>query len=225
MRFSQDFFEKSILLLVTALLTGLLVPYLLKKIDGRKLRAQKESDERKFREQKVFEAELARQNKIIEAQSKFLDDISQMLWKWRYMCVKVAYYGSDLNQEKYLLARKEFDDNIWSLFQSMRSEISRSRRLISDNAYRRLLTLYHDMLSIDEELSELIKIERLDESASKKYLKLNNKIHSLVSGQVDESLNSIAAELRLKGSIDLTSGPPNTKLTLDPAEHQSANQS
>lgn len=66
MNLSQDFIEKALLLLITAALTGFLIPYILKIIDERR----------------------ARQAKIIEAQSMFLDEISRLLWKWRYMFIK-----------------------------------------------------------------------------------------------------------------------------------------
>src|SRR5262249_61203733 len=78
-RVSQDFLEKVVILLLTALLTGLLAPYVLKRID-----------EAKSVEQKILDADLARQAKVIEAQSKFLDDLTETLWNWRYLSMKVA---------------------------------------------------------------------------------------------------------------------------------------
>lgn len=74
MRLDQAFLEKIILLVLTALITGFGIPYVLKRVEQRKLR-----------EQKKFEDDLARQGKIIEAQSKLLGDLSQLLWKWRYL--------------------------------------------------------------------------------------------------------------------------------------------
>jgi hypothetical protein len=68
MALTEGFLEKIAILLLTALLTGFLVPYVLKRVD-----------EAKSVQQKIFEADLARQAKIIEAQSKFLDDITETL--------------------------------------------------------------------------------------------------------------------------------------------------
>jgi hypothetical protein len=56
MKLSQDFLEKVVILLLTAFLTGLLIPYVLKRVD-----------EAKSKEQKILEATLARQAKIIDA--------------------------------------------------------------------------------------------------------------------------------------------------------------
>ena len=68
------FIRNVCLLLLTALLTGLLVPYLLKVIDNRKAMRQQERA-----------SALARQAKIIEDQAQFLDNLAVELWKWRYM--------------------------------------------------------------------------------------------------------------------------------------------
>jgi hypothetical protein len=47
MEFSQDFLEKVLLLLLTGGLSGLFIPYILKEVDVRKLREQKELDARR----------------------------------------------------------------------------------------------------------------------------------------------------------------------------------
>src|SRR5690348_5015161 len=80
---SQDFFEKYTLLLSTAGLTGLLVPYILKVIDNRKQR-----------EQKQYEAELTRQSKIIDAQVQLMERLSDALWEYQLLAITVTYYQS-----------------------------------------------------------------------------------------------------------------------------------
>jgi hypothetical protein len=76
------FLQNIALLGITALLTGLGVPYVLRVVDDRKTSQQKER-----------EGELARQAKLIDTQAKFLDDLAGLLWRWRYMSMQVAYYG------------------------------------------------------------------------------------------------------------------------------------
>jgi len=75
----------------------------------------KKVEARKLQEQKKFEAGLIRQGKIIESQSKLLDDLSGLLWKWRYLAKKVVYYGSEKNMERYDLARKQYDESVWDI--------------------------------------------------------------------------------------------------------------
>ena len=121
MSFEQAFLEKIILLVLTALISGYGIPYVLKRVE-----------ERRLREQKKFEADLVRQGKIIEAQSKLLDDLSQLLWKWRYLAKKVAYYSAQGNAEHFDLAKKQYEESVWDILNEFRAEISRSRRLVSE---------------------------------------------------------------------------------------------
>ncbi|HYO92207.1 MAG TPA: hypothetical protein VEQ40_11250 [Pyrinomonadaceae bacterium] len=200
MEFTQDFLEKALLIVITATSTGLVIPIVLKRIDRRRLKEEKENDERRDQARKIFEAELARQSTILEAQSKFLDDISKIFWTWRYMNLKVVYYGSKDNQEeKYRQAKGEFDKRIWDVFNEMRREISRSRRLISEEAYKKLIELLRYLQEIDSEVSELVEAE-FDGDSIKKYAELYERRISNVSEIIDEALNDLAQELRLKGS-------------------------
>src|SRR5947209_511654 len=142
-RFNQDFLEKVVILLLTALLTGLLAPYVLKRVD-----------EARGVQQKIFEADLARQAKVIEAQSKFLDEITETLWSWRYLSMKVAYYGMGDQGPLYAAARKDYELQIWDVLSKLRSQINKSRRLASEEAYKTLVSLYDRIVEIDAQLSQ-----------------------------------------------------------------------
>jgi hypothetical protein len=56
MKISPNFVEKLMILVLTAILTGFLVPYILTRVDAAK-----------SKEQKLFEAEVARQAKLIDS--------------------------------------------------------------------------------------------------------------------------------------------------------------
>ena len=178
MNISKTFVEGIATLVVTAILSGFLIPYILKKIDDQK----------------------TRQSKIIEAQAKFLDDISQLLWKWRYMCIKVAYYGSRDNEERYNTARKEYDEGVWDVLNQIRGEISRSRRLVSEKAYQELVALYREIVELDNKLSALMVNERLNEKQRQELSELNQFIYEQVTMKIDDMLNFLASELRLKST-------------------------
>ena len=185
MGWDQAFLEKIILLVLTALLTGFGIPFVLKRVE-----------ERKLREQKKFEADLARQGKIIEAQSKLLDDLSQLLWKWRYLAKKVVYYGAQENTERYDLARKQYDESVWDILNEFRAEISRSRRLVSERAYERLDSLYHYVVhDIDVKISDIIRTEELD---IKKSREMAERFSVEVSKKLDDAIDDLASELKLK---------------------------
>ena len=182
----SQFFQNVLLLGLTALLTGLLIPYILGNVEYRKTAQQKER-----------EAELARQARIIEAQAKFLDDISATLWQWRYLSMKVAYYGSQPADGRYSQAEQQYDEQLWDVFSMTRNEISRSRRLLSDQSYQQLLALYKDeMVPLDQEiLAARSSEERPDRMEA--FFNLNSKIYGPISSRIDETLNDLATELGL----------------------------
>jgi hypothetical protein len=188
MSFNQDFFEKIALLVLTALITGFGIPYVLKRIE-----------ERKLREQRKFEADLARQAKIIEAQSKFLDDLSQVLWKWRYLAKKVVYYGGEESKERYEIAKREYDDNVWDILNELSTEISRSRRLVSESAYKELRSLYAYIVNdIDRNISDIIKKDELDAKSVEESSELGRRFSLEVTQRIDDVIDSLASELDLK---------------------------
>jgi hypothetical protein len=185
MSLDQAFLEKIVLLVLTALITGFGVPYVLKRVE-----------ERKLREQKKFEADLVRQGKILDAQSKFLDDLSGLLWKWRYLAKQVVYYGAQENKERYNLARKQYDESVWDILNGFREEISRSRRLVSERAYKRLDSLYEYVVhDIDVKISDIIRTDEVDVKKSKE---IAERFSVEVSKKLDDAIDDLASELNLK---------------------------
>jgi len=191
---SQDLLEKILLLALTAIITGFGIPYVLKRIE-----------ERKLKEQKKFEAELARQGKIIEAQSQLLDDLGRTLWKWRYLAKKVTYYGSEANREKFDIARKEYDENVWDVLNDLRVQSSKSRRLVSEAAYKELRAFYNYLVNdIDRKISALCKKGELDAITIRESEELSKRFSSEVSQRIDDMIDYLAAELHLKVEQDRT---------------------
>jgi RNAse (barnase) inhibitor barstar len=185
MSIDQAFLQKVVLLLLAALVSGFGIPYVLKVVDDRKLKKQKQ-----------FEADLARQGKLIDSQSKLLDDLTQILWKWRYLAKSVVYYGSRNDKERYNTARKQYEETVWSLLNEFRTEISRSRRLVSENAFQNLNSLYDYVVhDLDLKISNLV-------SADKPHVQgcheMANRFSEEVSKKLDEALNDLASELHLK---------------------------
>jgi hypothetical protein len=120
---SQGFIEKIVIVVLTALLARFIVPYVLKLVD-----------EAKDKRQKKFEADLARQGKIIEAQSELIDDITKTLWEWRYLSIKVSYYGVGRKKSLYTAAQKDYEARIWDVLSALRFQITKSRRLVSEDS-------------------------------------------------------------------------------------------
>jgi len=200
MNFSQGFVENMILLLLTALVSGFGIPYVLKRIE-----------ERKLSEQKKFETDQARQSKIVEAQSNLLEELTQILWEWRYLAKKVLYYASGKNKELYQVAKTEYDGKVWDILDQFRVVISRSRRLVSEEAYRDLCLLYEYVVhDLDSKVSSIIE---MDEPNVNKALILGGRFSTEVSQRLDDEIDSIADEMDLKAKPKVNSKQPDSLTT------------
>ena len=184
MTISESFVQQVALLVLGALITGFGVPYVLRLIDARKMR-----------EQKKLEAELARQGKLLDAQSALLDEITRLVWAWRYLAKQVVYYGSIGDNDRYMAAKTKYEDGVWGLLDSLRTQISKARRLVSEAAFERLNDLYgyvvHD---VDLKVSDLAGRAELDRAACSV---LAQRFSAEVSGRLDDAIFELACELRL----------------------------
>lgn len=182
--FNADFFQKTILLLITAVISGFLIPYVLKMVDFRKQKSQKETE--------VF---LARQQKIIDAQSQLLNDLTQYLWEWRYLCIRLTYYGGKGLNDQFKQAEQQYNDKFWDTLHRIRNEISKSRRLVSESIYKRLLEFYQQIVQFDLLLTK----DPFKGSAENVLLMrdFNIKIFKEVTLEIDEILKVIAEEVQL----------------------------
>jgi hypothetical protein len=181
------FIRNVCLLLLTALLTGLLIPYLLKVVDDRKAMRQQE-----------HASALTRQAKIIEDQAQFLNNLAEDLWKWRYMSIRLTYYGGQGVWDRFEETDDAYDREIWDVLHHIRSQIGRAKRLISDNAYRRLLSLYKDVIiDLDNKIRNA-RNEKSEFSKRAAFVELNEYIFENVTAKIDEELDKLSSEIRLK---------------------------
>ncbi len=189
MDFNKDFIEKIILLLVTGMLTGFLIPFILKRID-----------EQKASEQKEREAVLSRQSKIIEAQSELFKILSKLLWDWRYLIMKVAYYGGQKNDDRYKEALNKYDTDIWNILNQIRYQTSLSRSLISEAVYEQLIAFYYEIVNFDKQLQHIVN----EKDTIKKVLQLadlNVLIFNEATTKVDTLIDNIAKDVNLSVNI------------------------
>ena len=184
MVFTAEFIQNVIVLLITALLSGFLIPYILKMVD-----------DSKSQRRKITEAELQRQEKIIEAQSKLLDDITRLLWQWRYLSIKLTYYGGQNQGDSYTQARQQYDVNVWDILNALRTEISRARRLVSEAAYQQLLLLYKDIVQLDRDLRTLEGLTGVEQQMTA--VEFNQRIYGPLSAQIDDVLHDLAVATKL----------------------------
>jgi hypothetical protein len=189
MNLSQGFLENILTLATTATLTGFLIPYIFKRIDQRKLREQKE-----------FEAEIALQAKIIESQVHLLEDMAQYLWEYQLAAIEVSYYDPTGQQKLYASAVEKYHEKIGPLLSKIRAEISKALRLTSPQTYQEFKELYYQhLLPLDVKLNSLIKAQKIGAEKVNGWHEFNEFAVFTLSEMVDNALNNLAKELRLKG--------------------------
>jgi len=202
MTFTPEFLENIILLALTAIVTSFLIPYILKRIE-----------ERKLKEQTRFEAELARQSKVIDSQVQLLETLAQLLWEYQLFAIEVSYFDPVDQRELYATAVKKYQETAGGLFSKMRAEISKALRLTTAETYQELKDLYYEqLLPLDVELNSLIKKQTIGEPKINGWHEFNQFAVFELSEMVDNTLDNLARELRLKGSdIKQASEPKNVK--------------
>jgi hypothetical protein len=121
-----------------------------------------------------------------------------MLWQWRYLAKRVVYYGAHNDVEGYALAKHEYQQGKWPLLNRIRGEVSRSRRLVSESAYKELLAFYTFVSDLDVEITQLTKTDSLDSAWVADASRLSALFSPGISNKVDAILNLLASEVHLK---------------------------
>lgn len=211
MNFSENFLESVLLLVLTAIMTGFLIPYIFRKIDEKRQREQQATDAREQREQKEFEAELARQTTIIESQVRLLNTLAELFWEYQLMAIAVTYWDPVAQTTLYNNAVSKYQENVYGLLLRLRPEISKSLRLTSHKMYDELISLYYDeLVKLDSTINQLLMRQKPGEPRLKEWDGMNRYAVFKLSEKVDQVLDNLAQELRLKGSwherIDVQSG-------------------
>jgi hypothetical protein len=194
----MSFAESAILLVLTAVLTGLGVPYVKGRIDDRKLEKQKVFDDERLRAQTRYEAGLARQTKVIEAQAQLLDELAETLWGYQKMLLKITYYAVTGDKEKHRAAFLEYDDQSWDALETLLGLISKSRRLASVEVHDRLERLYWTLVfELDNEIISLSRKDADDGVVAQGWSQLQSRLTGDIRAEIDGVLADLAAQLRL----------------------------
>jgi hypothetical protein len=191
----SDLARNLVLLLATAVTSGLLVPYVLGRIDHRRSENQRER-----------ETQVARESKVIDAQVRLLDSLSRVLWRWRYLVMKVTYYGSRSDGQRYEVACQEYDTGVWDVLNRFRLEVSRSQRLASEAVHGKLLEFYQLMVDTDIRVREIQESDRDPVKMAIAHSDLNHEVFNDVTARIDGILNDAAHEMGLSGATPARRG-------------------
>jgi hypothetical protein len=187
------FLEKVVLLLITAALTGVLVPAIAGWLS-----------EARFREQKVFEAELQRQRDILSAQSELLKSLSKLSWEFQLMNIDVSFYKLNKNKIAYSRAVEKYQSKAGEILGLIRAEMSTSRRLVSPFMQQKLSKLYFEtLLPIDASIEQLIQ---KGDAKQAEWNRQHNASFVDAQKQIDDVLTELAVELKLAAPASRAKG-------------------
>lgn len=206
-------FRQSVMLLIlTALLTGILVPTVKDIIDRRSHLKQQIFDAERRQEEKKYDAALVRQSKIIDSEAELLDNLATMFWRLWKMVLKVIYYRTLVKlPDRHEIAVQEYDQEGWELTANIRAEISRANRLASPQIHERLEELFERFVGeVDIELNRLRTLDTQPNQDSrgeleKQWNSFRHHIYRNVGNEIDALLTDLAQELRLAerpGKVD-----------------------
>jgi hypothetical protein len=181
----SEFLRAIILLILTAGITGLLVPVIAAKLS-----------EGNYKRQKIFEAELARQSDILKAQSELLRDLSATIWKLQLMNINVSFTKMNTDEATYKKAVEQYHLEATELLGQIRAQLSTARRLISKPMQDEMHDLYFDtLLSVDASLEGLIR--KGSKATYQEWSEQHSKSFDLAQARIESVLSDLARELQL----------------------------
>lgn len=126
---SESFVEKLVLLLVTAILSGILVPLTINYVSFRTAAREKEREARR-----------ARDDSILQAQSKLLDEFSETALTAMTLALDVSWFKTQAaaNDEYHKKAFARYSDRIVDLVAKWRALASRAQTLTSPAVSRKI---------------------------------------------------------------------------------------
>ncbi len=183
------FIEKLLLLLATAVLSGLLVPEISSRL----------ADTRN-KQQKLFEADIQRQRDIITAQSELLKNLAKQLWEFQLSNINVSFYKIAGNEAAFGTAVAKYQARSGELLGQIRAELSNARRLTSPAMHDRLTQLYFQtILPVDSGVEALIA--RSPAATRDAWLEQHQKSFETAQKAIDDVLKDLAVEFALAAPL------------------------
>jgi hypothetical protein len=202
--------QSLILLGATALVSGLLAPFIVNRIQV--------SNQQRL---KIHEAALTRQSKIIEEQGAFIHRLSNLLWEFQLTLIAPLYYGqaafqgvtwhvpaADTDESSsntpesrlspYEDAAKKYMQNADRLLGSIRAEIGGAVRLVPPDKWAALKDLYYrELLPLDVAVTQLIG-DGPTEADAREWSEKHTYILEDLAAILDETVDDLAESLNLK---------------------------
>jgi hypothetical protein len=173
------FWQKALLLIMGAVLTGILIPMIKWVLD-----------DSSFRRQKKFEAALARQREAIKAQTDLLTTLADLLWAYNLLALEVSYYHILGTKKQADHVGDKFDRDSWILIKKIRSAIGAARWFTPDQTYAILTGFYEGwIMELDKRVTAMLNSQQLSKD---EWLAHHNVTYNDAARRTDELLATLA---------------------------------
>ena len=185
----ESFVEKIILLVITAILTGILVPVIKARID------KNTSDSKK-----LLEESLKRQVQVMDARATSIKELASLLWQYYSLAKRVAYAGANELKDELQVAFQKYESDGWDVVDKTRSMIGGMRWLLTKDAHIQLVSLYRGWKN---ELEERCPDPETDEDNLQNWDAYYEWLESEAVNKIDFIVGYLADEFNLPGK-DMT---------------------
>ena len=176
-----------ILLILTAVITGLAVPLIKSRMDMRY-----------FRDQKSHEADLARQAKLINEQTAFLRAYADSLWQLHFAMLKVSYAKvTATTDDEFAALWNMYEQEAWVALQGQRRLISSAVNLVSPACFDQLLRFYEQIRCDEAELSGMVHESRPEDV----WGEYHGQLLDSGAAKLDHEIIELAKEMNLTISL------------------------
>ena len=171
---SQNIF----ILLLVAVITGFVLPALTKTFEI------------------ILTRRVAKKTELRDKQLEIIDQLTKAVWEWRFLGKQVCYYGCDykINEDRFRLAVKNYNERVWEIFTEIKAIKSRSIVWYPEKVPEEIEKLYEYIKSnVDAPMTDLMENsedEQLD--LSNDFYELQADFTNKVSPKIEKHIKIIA---------------------------------
>ena len=175
---SPDNSENIFILLLVAVITGFVLPSITKAFEI------------------YFNRRVEKQTELRNKQLEILEQLTKLVWEWRFLGKQVSYYGCDykLKEERFRLSIKNYNERVWSIFTEIKAIKSRSIVWFPQIVPVEIENLYEYIKSeVDAPMTTLMEeSENAASDLSQEFYKWQALFTKKVSPRIEKHITAIA---------------------------------
>lgn len=175
---SQDISQNIYILLLIAVITGFLLPALTKAFEV------------------ILTSRVAKKTELRNKQLEIIEQLTKAVWEWRFLGKQVCYYGCDykINEDRFRLAIKNYNERVWAIFTEIKAIKSRSIVWYPPLVPNEIEKLYEFIKrKVDAPMTDLMeKSEDVKSDLSNDFHKLQAYFSQEVSSEIEKHIKVIA---------------------------------